>query len=402
MPPINFILFFKIIILIFVTPGYSKIISDKIILGASLSLTGNKSNIGQHVQKGYDLGVKIINETGGINVGGKKYNLEIQYYDDESNSSRSTALVERLIQYEGVDYLLGPSDHEAVLKILPVVEKLNVPMVNTTQLPKFIDNKNYKYSFNIFNISDQYLFTAVDLIKEKIENPKISLLVESNEIFNDISLSIIEKTKSEEIEVVLEEFTDDETTDIPKLLKKIETTDSDLIILAGNSLSSFNMLEQIIALKIDFPMIVISNCNSEEIKQKIGSLANYIMCSTQWHNSFLYKDDNVGNFNDYFKIFESTYDYQPPIEAAKSTAAIFAYKDAFERADSFNRNKISNALVNIDLMTFFGPIKFDEHKQNIIDHELLFQIQNEEDIVVAPNNLAEGNLIFPIPKWSER
>src|SRR5210317_1791669 len=377
MPPINFILFFKIIILIFVTPGYSKIISDKIILGASLSLTGNKSNIGQHVKKGYDLGVKVINESGGINVGGKKYNLEIKYYDDESNSLRSTALVERLIQHEGIDYLLGPSDHGAVLKILPVVEKLNVPMVNITQLPKFIDSKNYKYSFNIFNISDQYLSIAVDLIKEKIENPKISLLIESNEIFNDVGLRIIEKTKSEEIEVVLEEFTDDETTDIPKLLKKIETTNSDLIIIAGNSLSSFNMLEQIIALKIDFPMIVISNCNSEEIKQKIGSLANYIICSTQWHNSFLYKDDNVGNFNDYFKIFESAYDYQPPIEAAKSTAAIFAYKDAFERADSFNRNKISNALVNIDLMTFFGPIKFVEHKQNIIDHELLFQIQNE-------------------------
>ncbi len=190
--------------MIFVTPGYSKIISDKIILGASLSLTGNKSNIGQHVQKGYDLGVKIINESGGINVGGKKYNLEIQYYDDESNSSRSTALVERLIQYEGVDYLLGPSDYEAASKILPVVEKLNVPMVNTTQLPKFIDNKNYKYSFNIFNISDQYLFTAVDLIKEKIENPKISLLIESNKIFNDIGLNILEKTKSEEIEVMLE------------------------------------------------------------------------------------------------------------------------------------------------------------------------------------------------------
>ena len=366
MPPINFILFFKIIILIFVTPGYSKIISDKIILGASLSLTGNKSNIGQHVQKGYDLGVKIINESGGINVGGKKYNLEIQYYDDESNSSRSTALVERLIQYEGVDYLLGPSDYEAASKILPVVEKLNVPMVNTTQLPKFIDNKNYEYSFNIFNISDQYLFTAVDLIKEKIENPKISLLIESNEIFNDIGLSIIEKTKSEEIEVMLEEFTNDETTDIPKLLKKIETTNSDLIIIAGNSLSSFNMLEQIIALKIDFPMIVISNCNTEEIKQKLGSLANYIICSTQWHNSILYEDDNIGNFNDYFKIFKSTYDYQPPIEAAQSTAAIFAYKDAFERADSFDRNKIRNALVNINLMTFFGPVKFDKNKENII------------------------------------
>ena len=361
--------------MIFVTPGYSKIISDKIILGASLSLTGNKSNIGQHVQKGYDLGVKIINESGGINVGGKKYNLEIQYYDDESNSSRSTALVERLIQYEGVDYLLGPSDYEAASKILPVVEKLNVPMVNTTQLPKFIDNKNYKYSFNIFNISDQYLFTAVDLIKEKIENPKISLLIESNEIFNDIGLSIIEKTKSEEIEVMLEEFTNDETTDIPKLLKKIETTNSDLIIIAGNSLSSFNMLEQIIALKIDFPMIVISNCNSEEIKQKLGSLANYIICSTQWHNSFLYKDDNVGNFNDYFKIFKSTYNSQPTIEAAKSTAAIFAYKDAFERADSFDRNKISNALVNINLMTFFGPVKFDKNKENIIIS--FFQTNND-------------------------
>jgi hypothetical protein len=33
------------------------------------------------------------------------------------------------------------------------------------------------------------------------------------------------------------------------------------------------MLEKIIALKIDFPMIVISNCNSEENKTKTWKLS---------------------------------------------------------------------------------------------------------------------------------
>ena len=52
------------------TLSFAKVVGDKIVLGAAVSLTGKYATNGEHTQRGYDLGAKIINEAGGVKVGG--------------------------------------------------------------------------------------------------------------------------------------------------------------------------------------------------------------------------------------------------------------------------------------------------------------------------------------------
>ena len=72
------------------TISFAKVVGDKIILGAAVSLTGKYSSNGVHTQNGYNLAVERINSMGGVKVGGKTYKFEIIYYDDESNPKSST------------------------------------------------------------------------------------------------------------------------------------------------------------------------------------------------------------------------------------------------------------------------------------------------------------------------
>ena len=44
----------------------AKVVGDKIILGAAISLTGKYSSNGVHTQNGYNMAVDRINEMGGI------------------------------------------------------------------------------------------------------------------------------------------------------------------------------------------------------------------------------------------------------------------------------------------------------------------------------------------------
>ena len=46
--------------------------ADTIVLGSAISLTGKYATNGEHTQRGYDLAVKVINDKGGVKVGGKK------------------------------------------------------------------------------------------------------------------------------------------------------------------------------------------------------------------------------------------------------------------------------------------------------------------------------------------
>ena len=66
------------------TISLAKVVGDKIILGAAVSLTGKYSTNGKHTKNGYNMAVERINSMGGVKVGGKTYKFDIIYYDDES------------------------------------------------------------------------------------------------------------------------------------------------------------------------------------------------------------------------------------------------------------------------------------------------------------------------------
>ena len=67
-------------------------------IGAALSETGTYATVGLDVRQGYDLWANYVNEElGGINIGGELYDVEIIYYDDESDADTSTKLTEQLI-----------------------------------------------------------------------------------------------------------------------------------------------------------------------------------------------------------------------------------------------------------------------------------------------------------------
>ena len=53
--------------------SFAKVVGDKIVLGAAISLTGKYSSNGVHTQNGYNMAVDRINKMGGVEVQGKKY-----------------------------------------------------------------------------------------------------------------------------------------------------------------------------------------------------------------------------------------------------------------------------------------------------------------------------------------
>ena len=66
----------------------------------------------------------------------------------------------------------------------------------------------------------------------------------------------------------------------------------------------------------------------------------------------------------------------PAYQVASATAAGLALQRAIEREDSLDPERVRNALASLDLVTFFGRIKFDEHGQNVSKTVVIEQIQD--------------------------
>ena len=106
-----FLHFLLIVNLIFIpSSAISKIVGDKIFIGTTFSLTGENSSTSNSFKKKIDKLLKDINQSGGVNAGGKSYNLEIIFYNDESDSIKLNHLLERLIKYDGVQFLIVLED----------------------------------------------------------------------------------------------------------------------------------------------------------------------------------------------------------------------------------------------------------------------------------------------------
>jgi len=384
------------------TLSFAKVVGDKIILGAAVSLTGKYAGSGKHTQKGYDLGVKIVNDNGGVKVGGKTYKLEVQYYDDESDGAKAAALAQRLIEQDGIDYLLGPYGSGITVAMAPVSEKFGVPMVEANGAARSLFTKGYKYLFAVLNSADQYLNSAVDLMAAKKKNTTVAMAFEQDAFSLDVKLGVEERIKAHGMKVVIDDALPKELNDMTATLQKVKALKPDLLIVSGHDKGAMTGIKQITDLKVDVPMVAMTHCDSAAINKNLGGGGDYTLCAAQWHKSLSYKDEFFGSASDYAKTFESVYSYDPPYQAAESSAALLVYKAAFERANSFDKDKVRDALAQTDMMTFYGPIKFSETGQNLAKPMVLFQVINGENKVVAPEKWAEAKLIYPTPKWADR
>ncbi|MEM7464382.1 MAG: ABC transporter substrate-binding protein, partial [Pseudomonadota bacterium] len=136
---------------------------DTINLGAAISLTGKYATNGVNTKDGYEFAIQKIKDSGGIKVGDKCYNFEVTYYDDESKGDRGATLAERLINQDGMQYMLGPYSSGLTTAIAPVTEKYGIPMVEAEGASRSLFNKGYKYLFAVLSTSEQYLASAIAL-----------------------------------------------------------------------------------------------------------------------------------------------------------------------------------------------------------------------------------------------
>jgi branched-chain amino acid transport system substrate-binding protein len=168
-------------------------------------------------------------------------------------------------------------------------------------------------------------------------------------------------------------------------------------VVSGHSKGAATAARQIKEMQIDVPMIAITHCEAAKVVEKFGESTNGFLCPTQWAETLSYKDNFFGTAAEYDALFKRTFqDYKNvPYQSAQASAAVMVWKDAFERANSFDTEKLRDALAATDLDTFYGKIKFAEAGNNIAKPMVLRQIQNGQFNVVAPSKWASHPLQYP-------
>lgn len=364
-----------------------------ITLVSAISFTGKYAKNGVHAKNGYDLAVKVINEKGGVKVGGKSYQLAINYYDDESTPARAAQLLERLIAEDGIKYVLGPYSSATTKAAALITEKYKIPMIEAQGPSHSLFGQGFKYLFAVLSTSEQYLASAIDLAAQLAEqhgkslsDVKVAMAFENDSFSREVRSGVLDKAKQYGMTIVIDDKLPKDLSDMAPTLTKARALKPDVLVVSGHSEGAATAARQISEMKIDVPIIAMTHCEAAGIVDKFADAVNGILCPTQWAKTLSYKDGLFGTAADYDRLFKETFaDYKHvPYQSAQASAAVMVWADAFERANSLDTQAVRDAIAATDLDTFYGKIKFSEAGNNIAKPMVLRQIQDGQYNAVAP------------------
>ena len=104
--------------------------ADTIKIGLDVPMTGDIAYVGTQSERAGEMKVADINGAGGLDVGGKKYTIELVVEDNESKAESATAAATKLIAQDQVLAIVGPQSSKQAVPTGEVANENETPMIS--------------------------------------------------------------------------------------------------------------------------------------------------------------------------------------------------------------------------------------------------------------------------------
>lgn len=378
---------------------------NTISIGVVMPTTGREAKPGQYQKEGIELAIKQINDKGGLQVKGKKYQIKDIFYDDGSDSAKSASLAERVMSSDNVTAVIGGystalGEAESVMP-----DRYQTPWITPGAAATSIFSKGYKYIFGTLSpvvllgsTTAEFLGSLVDQGKLK-KGLKIALVVENTDHGVDYVNGVQQWIAKHPgyFTVVLNEKFELGGTDFSGLLQKVKTSRADIFLADAHLQDYITMQRQYLQAGLHHQVVSYGARGPElNARQALGEGTNYIYAGIWWSDKLPYPQAQQF-INDYKQMYN-----RPPDSwyAATAYEAMRILAQAITAAGSTDKSKIRDALAKAELKKSILPgevLKFGANGQ--ADYPFVI-VQNKPDNkvdIVYPKSAATGPAIAPNP-----
>lgn len=366
---------------------------DVIKFGAPLPLTGPLAPEAIKQQQGYDLWAEQANKAGGISVGGKKYKVEIVYADYQSNTPRAVQTTEQMITQNNVNFLFSPFGSGAAKAGSSVSEKYKVPTIAATASSSQVYDQGYKYLFGTFTPNDTLTTPLTQMVKAKAPDVKKVAILARNDLFPLAIAQEMEKSaKGNGLEVAYFEKYAIGTLDHSATLSQIKSLAPQWIFVTGYINDLLLVKKQMADQQIKATVVsMIAGPAYQEFIDAAGAGGENITSAAWWHPAAQYAGKDIfGTTANYVKLFKEKFKSEPDYAQASASVAGALFQMAIEKAGSLDKDKVRDELAKLDVMTFFGPVKFGPTGQINSLEPPVFQLQGGKPVVLSPALIKQG------------
>jgi branched-chain amino acid transport system substrate-binding protein len=377
-----------------------------LVVGAPLSLTGIESKDGALAKQGYDLWVDWVNGHGGIAVQGIRHRLQVRYQDDQSRPDVSGEVAQQLVTDQKARFLLGSYGSSNTAADAAVAERNGVPLVATNGSARGIYTRGYHYVFSVESPAEQYLQSVLDMSAAMRPKPATVALLSADDGFSvEVSRAAAAYTPTLGMSVVFDQQYPSGSTNLYAALAQVKAKQPDILLNSGHLIEAIAINKAARDLRLDARILAYSaGPSTPDFARALGRDANYVYSGSQWSAQLAYRPDFYLTGRQYVAAYGRKYGSAdlPAYQAAAATAGGLALQKAIENANSLDPAAVRASLARLDMMTFFGRLKFDAQGMNTFKPMVVEQIQDGKLAAVWPPSLAPATASYPTPAWDTR
>ena len=328
-------------------------------IGAMAPLTGDAAPYGLGIQKGIDLAVQEVNQRGEL-----PGQIKVVYEDSMCDPAESATSIQKLINVDGVQAIVGEVCSSATLAAAPIAEANKVVLISSASTnPDISDSGDYIFR-TVPSDALQGAFGA-ELVSD-LGYSKLAIL-HTNEDYGIGFKDVLEENFDGEIVAI--ESVERDATDAKTQLTKIKAKDPDAIYVITNAPTIAGIaLKQIKELGLDVQVFGSEGLKDGSVVEAASGGAEGMILTT------------VSGGNPVFvELHKRVYGSDPGPFAAQAYDAVKALAEALKASDGTGTG-IKNALYNVEFDGASGKITFDSNG-DVAGNYKLFTVEDGEFVV---------------------
>ncbi len=320
--------FFVIVLLGFWGYG-SSALGQEIPIGFFAPITGPAAADGASAKNSVELGLKEVNDSGGIK--GKKVQLVV--YDDRFKTEEAVAIANRLIEKDKVLGVVSGSYSNPTRVAAPIFQKAGIPMVAAYAVHPDVtwDPKQKKPNDFIFRngfLAEIEGAAAAEFAVKNLKAKKIALIFMDNDFGRSISSGFAERAgKSGATILTRQMYKFPGEKDFRPFLTRIKEEVPDLIFAAGYYNEAAAIVRQSKELGIAAQVMGEEGFDSPKFLEIAGPAAEGVVIATN-----LDRDDYRPVVQNFLKNYRNAFKEDADMVGASSYDAFMVLVDAVRRA----------------------------------------------------------------------
>ncbi len=340
-----------------------------VVIGYTASKTGSQEVPSRGQTHGLELWLQQVNQNGITLSDGTVVKFEAKTYDDESAKERVQLLYTTLIEEDQADFLISPYSSGLTDAAAVIAEQYGKVMITTGAASDATYQKGLTSVFQLYTPASRYLTGAIDMLGSiDPEAKKIAIVYENAKFSTDVVEAAKAYAEDKGYEIVLFEGYDSETTDFAPFINKIAAAEPDAIMGGGHFNDGSTFARQLYEKQTDVKFLALLVAPPELGFAELGEAALGVVGPSQWEPQANYTEEAAKaaglewyglTVADFVSAYEAAYGEEPAYHAAGGYAAGLILEKAIKDAGSVEPEQVKAALDNLDLLTFYGHVKFN-------------------------------------------